>query len=169
MAMSNPNDSCAGDGDRLTHRVAKDCEKTIQSHLKAVENGHFTPWGSIADIIYDLWNRRVPEQEDEPEMIKWRSLAQEMTPGGSEFMSVESVRSYYRELKDDAHRCKIENVKLKRLVAEQQPDLEEMREALEKLDELATKSIKDPTSGKALWSWDVRDIVRAALYEQGKE
>jgi hypothetical protein len=50
-----------------------------------------------------------------------------------------------------------------RRVPEQQPNAEKMREALEKLDELATKSIKYPTSGKALWSWDVRDIARAAL------
>jgi predicted DNA-binding protein YlxM (UPF0122 family) len=49
------------------------------------------------------------------------------------------------------------------------PKLTVMREALEKLDELATKSIKDPISGKALWSWDVRDIARAALFKQGEE
>ena len=37
-----------------------------------------------------------------------------MTPGGSEFMSVESVRAYYRDFKDRAHYDKIELVKLRR-------------------------------------------------------
>jgi hypothetical protein len=53
-------------------------------------------------------------EEMERKMIQWRILAQEMTPGGSEFMSPEAVRAYYREFKDSAHRAKITVVKLKR-------------------------------------------------------
>lgn len=50
-------------------------------------------------------------------MISWRSLAQEMTPGGSEFMTPESVRDYYLQFKSEAHQVKIENVKLRRALS----------------------------------------------------
>lgn len=47
------------------------------------------------------------------QMLEWRILAQEMTPGGSEFMEPESVRAYYRRFKDDAHQAKKDRANLR--------------------------------------------------------
>lgn len=55
----------------------------------------------------------VPESE----MIKWRALAQEMTPGGSEFMSVDAVRGYYQEFKRRYHEAKCNEARLSKEIA----------------------------------------------------
>lgn len=56
--------------------------------------------------------------ETEAKMIQWRGLAQEMTPGGSEFMHPDAVRAYYREQKDETHQAKIDRVKSQRELTE---------------------------------------------------
>jgi|ERR1017187_6531702 hypothetical protein len=53
-------------------------------------------------------------KELEEEMVQWRILAQKMTPGGSEFMSRDVVREYYRDSRNGAHRAKCDRVKLQR-------------------------------------------------------
>jgi hypothetical protein len=44
----------------------------------------------------------------EKKMLEWRICAQEITPGGSEFMSPDAVRAYQRDLKNRYHAAKCE-------------------------------------------------------------
>lgn len=44
-------------------------------------------------------------------LIKWRSAWQDITPGGSEFMTVESVRDYARTLKAETVQAKLDRAR----------------------------------------------------------
>lgn len=72
---------------------------------------HEVEWVAPADFAPTLERQR---DENERNMIQWRSLAQEMTPGGSEFMTPQAVRAYYREQKDETHKAKVDRVKANR-------------------------------------------------------
>lgn len=65
------------------------------------------------DVMADLIAEQGKEIDSlRAEMIQWRALAQEMTPGGSEFMAPDAVRAYYRQFKDNAHAAKVGKAKL---------------------------------------------------------
>lgn len=48
------------------------------------------------------------------ELYRWRSAFQECTPGGSEFMSPESVIAYMRTLKRETVEAKLELARLRK-------------------------------------------------------
>lgn len=71
-------------------------ELSVSDYFKRLE--------ALATMINSSQDKSRAELERE--MVTWRSLAQEMTPGGSEFMEPEAVRAYYRKFKDDAHEAR---------------------------------------------------------------
>jgi hypothetical protein len=61
-----------------------------------------------------LADQRATIERLEREMLAWRICAQDMTPGGSEFMSPDAVRAYQRDLKDRYVAAKSEVALLKK-------------------------------------------------------
>jgi Fe2+ or Zn2+ uptake regulation protein len=67
-------------------------------------------------VIRDL-AAALPSTDMEVQMIAWRSLAQEMTPGGSEFMTPDAVRAYYQDFKRRYHDAKCNEARLRKELA----------------------------------------------------
>lgn len=101
-------------------------------------------------------------EELRKEMISWRSLAQEMTPGGSEFMTQESVRQHYREFKDSAHEARKDRSKLQHRLAAAEAALRTERDLVRVKDaHIKTLQADIPTAEAELTVKQLLNFLRA--------
>lgn len=79
----------------------------------------------VSDAYQNAWlvirDQRAAIERLERQMLEWRICAQEITPGGSEFMAPEAVRGYQRDLKNRYHAAKCEAALLRKELAALSP------------------------------------------------
>lgn len=76
--------------------------ETLQRILRFVRDGDIDAHDCLPRDVEALHNL----------MIRWRSIAQRDTPGGSEYMDPEFCERFIAERREEAHKVKLANVRL---------------------------------------------------------
>ena len=90
-------------------------ERLADVHKQAtVERSHYYTGRAIADAMDLIVHQEEERKAAVRKLLEWRSAFQACTPGGSEWMSPETVRAHMQQLRKDVVTLKLENARLRK-------------------------------------------------------